>query len=523
MQCDLKLIGHLVAIRSCFGLWEMVIYLPRPVGQPARDEADEISLASVDSVQKEVSMFAKMEIRAPELLRGTYPSRALRCFGKVLKQDFSGDMSHASFQCEKIDCFWSHSWHAASWKKIMLLMVVYNGQAAMVFGNLAAFGGMLLFYFGLLPGQMRYFALDGARYLHGPWGFLFGSLVTPIVFLLWQPGSTVFFDRICIHQRDPQRKSAGILSIGGILRHSESILVMWERTYATRLWTVFELAAFMKSRGQLHNSSLGGLIIRPIMLGPTGCGLFAILVPLSFFVTSVEGSNLAQALLLRGVFLFLFLVPVTHAVRAHFRWVDLYRIQLENFRLGDAHCAFEHLDESENIVCDKDIILECVRSWFGSEQAFEDTVRSHVSLVLTHGLGSSSLPFRWFQAICMCCFWSFADLVIARLRAEEYYWALHALLHGLSSVFALGALLYVLLQFVAHRLRNRRSCDFLVSVAVAGLSQIFVFSLMAVRTLLISLFRDDLLGTLIWSIMMTSAGALAVRRWTRWTAGSRTG
>ena len=496
----------------------MVIYVQQPVGQPARHEADDISLGSGNSAPKDADMIVKMEIGSPELLRGTYPSRALRCFGKILRQDFSGDMFHASFQSEKIDCFWSHSWHAASWKKIMLLMVVYNGRAAVVFGNLAAFGGMLLFYFGLLPGHVRYFALDGASYLSGPWGCVFGSLVTPIVLLLWQPGSTVFFDRICIHQTNRQRKSAGILSIGGILRHSESILVMWERTYATRLWTVFELAAFMKSHGQ-SQSVLAGLLIRPIMLGPTGCGLFAILVPLSFSIMFVEGSNLQQALLMRGVLLFLFLVPVTHAVRAHFRNVDRYRIQLENFRLSDAHCAVEHLDKSQNSVCDKDIILACVRSWFGSEQAFEDTVRSHVSFVLTRGLGSSSLPFRWFLAICTCCFWAFGDLVTARLRAEEYYWALMALLHALGTVFALGALLYVALQFLAHRLRGSRRCDFLVSVAAAALMQTGVLCLMTLRTLFIGLLVDDLLATLVWCIILTSAGALAVRRWTRWTAG----
>lgn len=54
-------------------------------------------------------------------------------------------------------------------------MVIYNGRAALVAGNLAAVLGMALFYFQLLPGYPRTFSIEGRTYEFGPWGFIFGS------------------------------------------------------------------------------------------------------------------------------------------------------------------------------------------------------------------------------------------------------------------------------------------------------------------------------------------------------------
>ena len=57
---------------------------------------------------------ARMEVKDPELLRATAASSALQWFGQVLRTHFEGDLYHSSFPTERIDCFWSHSWHG-SW------------------------------------------------------------------------------------------------------------------------------------------------------------------------------------------------------------------------------------------------------------------------------------------------------------------------------------------------------------------------------------------------------------------------
>ena len=85
-----------------------------------------------------------------------------------------------------------------------MLLVFYNGRAAVGAGMCAALLGMTLFGLGLLPGYPKVFPVERATYVFGPWGLVAGCLGTLLVLLLWQPGSKsqVFLDRICIHQRD---------------------------------------------------------------------------------------------------------------------------------------------------------------------------------------------------------------------------------------------------------------------------------------------------------------------------------
>lgn len=55
---------------------------------------------------------------------------------------------------------------------------------------------------------------------------------------------------------------------------------------------------------------------------------------------------------------------------------------------ADSHCCrTNHLNEDgELIMCDRGIILQCIRLWFGSEEVFESCVRSDVSSLLIKGV-----------------------------------------------------------------------------------------------------------------------------------------
>ena len=46
----------------------------------------------------------------------------------------------------------------------------------------------------------------------------------------------MFLDRICINQVDQAMKAEGVLNMGAILKHSDSMLVLWDTTFASRLW-----------------------------------------------------------------------------------------------------------------------------------------------------------------------------------------------------------------------------------------------------------------------------------------------
>ena len=63
-----------------------------------------------------------------------------------------------------------------------------------------------------------------------------------------------------------RRKTQGINAIGGILNKSRTLLVAWDRTYFSRLWCSFELAAFYHSK--LYDSKAAGkVVLLPIILG----------------------------------------------------------------------------------------------------------------------------------------------------------------------------------------------------------------------------------------------------------------
>ena len=274
-------------------------------------------------------------------------------------------------------------------------MVMYNGRPAFLAGNLAALAGMTLGYVGLLPSPCAVTDLDGAIYEFGPWGFTFGSLAALLVFLTWRPWSTVFLDRVCIHQSDYKRKVAGILSLGGILKHSKRLLVLLDPTYPTRLWTMFEIAAFLKS----HNSSRE-LVIRPTILGPTALGLSLFVFQLClWFVAVMNGAGL-QSLLIQAGCSWPFYVFITHMLRQYFAWVEEFTRQLGSFTVADAQtecCTANHVDaRGSGIPCDREIILECLRAWFGSVEAFEHCVRGRVAAALTEGLGLYAFPTSWF-------------------------------------------------------------------------------------------------------------------------------
>ena len=53
-----------------------------------------------------------------------------------------------------------------------------------------------------------------------------------------------FVDGLCISQTDPTLKLQGIRHLGGFVALSQSLLVMWDEQYLSRLWCVYELAVF---------------------------------------------------------------------------------------------------------------------------------------------------------------------------------------------------------------------------------------------------------------------------------------
>ena len=64
---------------------------------------------------------------------------------------------------------------------------------------------------------------------------------------------------VSINQAE-EEKEVGIYAIGGFLAVSEELMILWDRPYFSRLWCIFELAAFRKCNPQ------GKITLKPLFV-----------------------------------------------------------------------------------------------------------------------------------------------------------------------------------------------------------------------------------------------------------------
>ena len=117
-----------------------------------------------------------------------------------------------------------------------MLMILKNGLLATFLGTLAALIMGILFYFQILPDCAKLQLFDSEAQLTSIWALLTGMFVSVTTLLCWRPRQTMFVDHICIDQASPESKAEGVLNMGAFLRMSRSMLVLWDSTYAERLW-----------------------------------------------------------------------------------------------------------------------------------------------------------------------------------------------------------------------------------------------------------------------------------------------
>lgn len=228
-----------------------------------------------------------------------------------------------------------------------------------------------------------------------------------------------------------------------------------------------------------------------------------------------------QALLIIGLLVFVVFAVAGHWLRIYFSWVEECLAQLRNFSLEETQsfcCSVNHSDESGNIIiCDRKIIMTCIRSWFGSEEHFEASVRSDVFAACVQGLGRQAFPFSWYLGMCFLTCWAFLDLAVARLRAEEYYYASVGLVNWLAMFPGYVSIMYSCSLVVAYKLRRRWSnalVDYMVTLMGGFLILLIGLSISALRDIICSrLVGDLLLGMCIWALCVIALGILVAWAW----------
>lgn len=95
---------------------------------------------------------------------------------EAFRPEVERQLHHNSRTSERIERFWSHSWHGGAMNKILTLLVLYNSQIAVCLGSAASLLMTFLFSMGFLPGLSRVTSVP--EYQFSSWSLGSGALTS---------------------------------------------------------------------------------------------------------------------------------------------------------------------------------------------------------------------------------------------------------------------------------------------------------------------------------------------------------
>ncbi|CAE7303069.1 unnamed protein product [Symbiodinium natans] len=343
-----------------------------------------------------------------DLLRGISLKSSLHDFGRLWRKsplELPDDTARAalwkrSAKVERLDIFLSHTWHTPGSQKVRALLVQSGCYCFVLAWFLCA---ALCIVLEVFAGRGLYQRDLSAR-LGGFFGSILGLLASP--YLPQLCGSKMcFLDVVCIHQADPDLMKRGIYGLGGFLTASSELRILWSPPYLSRLWCVFELAAFRKA-----NPS-GRIVLKPLYL-EVGL-LYVILVNYmgvlieegrvrfagdrawdDWWILARAGATLPYVLLIHG----------------------LRRLCHEKHLLMEDLRCFELAKVSCRLPSDRDFIYTGIREWYGSEEAFERYVQGPLCDELIRPFRRSDLPAVYWLMAMTPIFANQVDLWLSILR-----------------------------------------------------------------------------------------------------------
>jgi len=366
--------------------------------------------------QRSPEFLGELAVMHPELLRATTMRMVLRRFGSIFRHS-SGAAStfEMSKPVEVIAKFLSHSWRTPGWLKTIALMYHENVFRATV----SAFATAICLHGLEFAGAGVPMPLVGPSYLAGETTmhqlrldthFVPPCLVFILVLIFGQevPGlaqSTCFLDKCCIHQTDQEKKMQGRQQLGGFLRSSHRMVILWQPEYFTRLWCVYELAAF-----HYINLGVSGLVdLLPLKLPVLALSLFCfhfaataatvVLGPTLVFsemhVTWIL-ENVPAALHVPWMFMTLssmfffavYTIPgflLWKFCQSHMEDRKMLLKQLQEFRMDLAECQVES---------DREFIESKLKTWFGGVEEFELIVRDELAELVAQRMQDRG-PIPW--------------------------------------------------------------------------------------------------------------------------------
>ena len=239
------------------------------------------------------------------------------------------------------------------------------------------------------------------------------------------------------------------------------MLVLWDESWTSRLWCVFELAGYLHSRA----GSKKELVVCPVFAGSAllmaHLGFSVLILPVVLLLPR-GGDGLDNmypwGALLVGGLCFPCMTLADAMLLAHSRSIDRIQQQVSNFKVADAVCGccaagHVHQKTGEPILCDREIILRCIVAWFGSLSSFEDTVRGEVRAILVHQLAHTVFSYSRIVQLTSPIMLGILDHWCSRVAQDgQHHLEFFVSLISLWLVF-IPTLLLILTQ-LAHKMRK---------------------------------------------------------------------
>ena len=486
--------------------------------QQNSEESDEtvVHFAPGLLAQQVTDFISKMEAVRPELVRAARVQSVLQGLARPLR--VKGDFYNLG-QAAKPEVFWSHSWHGSVPAKVATVFFLHNATAATAVSTGAAALTCIAFGLGALPDDDH----------HSWWCLSSGCFAYLLTMFFWRPRQLVFVDRICISQVDSLLQAQGIFSLGAILKSADVMLVLWDPSWARRLWCVWELAAFIHSR---PNGEKPRVSVRPTMLGFTmSASWFAFLLGgvafhVAFHTIGVDsGRNGASLLFISLACCGVIFWYIAHLAREYCRHVTTMGQHIGHFRVAGAEafcCSIEHRrpGSDEPVMCDREVMQKCITIWFGSIESFEQCVQGEVCDLMVNQLSHQMVSYWRLAEASPIVFWTILDRVAYHLR---YMWhsgdttPFHIfgslrILVGLSFWLGVVPILFRIMFLLAWIMQARCACRLLdafmsLLLVLAGLIifSCFVF----LDYLLVNLFAASGLDALAFTLITGPIAALA--------------
>ncbi|CAE7359424.1 unnamed protein product [Symbiodinium sp. CCMP2456] len=328
-----------------------------------------------------------------DILRGVSVKDTLRGFGRLwrrspmdLSEELRAAMWDRSRQMESFDLFLSHTWRTGGLWKFLALTLQCGWQRLLLSWLIAMILVETLTFFDVLPFHMNFTAVfEGDSYVFpfGAWGLFLANLA-PVVMAIAAPGGAkdCFLDIVSINQVDEELMERGIYGLGGCLAVSKELRILWSKPYLSRLWCVFEIAAyrFINPNGKI---TLAPLFFETgiAMLWLGQCAIMIIYIQLL-----MVDAALPRFMTIPAIAPFVIMV---HVLRRNLLAKQELFASLDNFDVDKAECAKEF---------DREFVLQAIENWYGSREAFTDYVRGPLRKELL-AKANSGLPLQYIFVI----------------------------------------------------------------------------------------------------------------------------